>query len=243
MNIAAFISGPVIDIFNYGRDVKPLQYNKFFATNISGNRYVILSTTLTYVVSFVVTLKYLREVKVNDDNDNDNDNSISDSSQSNTYSKDIEMTVSPMVNNDNNTNENNEHTSPIHDDSRTASSTEEFNFYQLIIELCSSKTLARYAVFTLLLVNLKSVFRHLDATFPTYLLRTYGENFPKGLMYSINPLIIVFLTPLVGAFLQQYKHFDMIKYGGFVKAAAPFFLGIHHIHIMVSHFMIIIIII
>lgn len=40
MNVAAFISGPIIDACNYGRDPKPIQYNKFFATTLSGNRWV-----------------------------------------------------------------------------------------------------------------------------------------------------------------------------------------------------------
>lgn len=170
----------------------------------------------------------MREIKINDDN------SLSDcvpNGQCDAYTnnKDIEMTVSPMVNDNNKHNEdndikkNNEQSNNV--SSSNNSPTEEFTMHQVVAELCASKTLARYAVFVLLLVNLKAVFRHLDATFPTFLLRTYGSDFPKGLMYSINPAIIVFLTPLVGACLQKYKHFDMIKYGGFVTAAAPFFLA------------------
>lgn len=223
MNIAAFISGPVIDIFNYNRNPNPIQNNSMFATTISGNRYVILSTTLSYAISFIVAFKYTREIKMNDDD------SLSDyiTNTSISPNKDIEMTVSPMVGNNssNNIKDNDEHNTSINSNNNNNHNNEEFNLYQIIKDLCTSKTLARYAVFTLLLVNLKAVFRHLDATFPTYLLRTYGSNFPKGLMYSINPAIIVFLTPLVGALLQKYKHFDMIKYGGFVTASAPFFLA------------------
>jgi hypothetical protein len=37
--------------------------------------------------------------------------------------------------------------------------------------------------------------------------------------------MIVFLTPVVAAFTSKYKHFDMIKYGGYFSAISPFFLA------------------
>ncbi len=91
--------------------------------------------------------------------------------------------------------------------------------------LCTSATFWRYAALTLLLVNLHAVFRHLDATLPTYLVRIYGENVPKGLIYSINPFMIIFLTPLVAGVTSKYNHFNMIKYGGYVTGLSPFFLA------------------
>ena len=38
--------------------------------------------------------------------------------------------------------------------------------------------------------------------------------------------MIIFLTPLVAAYLGRYKHYDMIKYGGYITAIAPFFLAV-----------------
>ena len=78
---------------------------------------------------------------------------------------------------------------------------------------------------TLQLINLKTIFRHLDATLPTYLVRIFGNNVPKGIIYSINPFMIIFLTPLVSALTTSYAHFDMIKYGGYLTAISPFFLA------------------
>jgi hypothetical protein len=67
--------------------------------------------------------------------------------------------------------------------------------------------------------------RHLDATQPTYILRCFGENVPKGSLYAINPFMIILLTPLVAALTNNYDHFNMIKYGGYVAAASPLFLA------------------
>ena len=100
------------------------------------------------------------------------------------------------------------------------------NVLQMMKDLCSSLTFWRFVGFTLLLINLKAVFRHLDATFPTYLVRCFGSDVPKGTIYSINPFMIMFLTPLVAALTSQYAHYDMIKYGGYLTAVSPFFLAV-----------------
>ena len=97
---------------------------------------------------------------------------------------------------------------------------------KIVVEICSSTTFWRFTAFSLLLINLNAVFRHLDATLPTYLLRCFGTRVPKGTIYSINPFIIIFLAPVVSAWTSKYAHFDMIKYGGFITAVSPFFLAI-----------------
>ena len=100
-----------------------------------------------------------------------------------------------------------------------------FNPWNICSTLCMSTTLWRYSALTLLLVNLHAVFRHLDATLPTYLIRLYGDHVPKGMIYSINPFMIIFLTPIVAALTSKYNHFNMIKYGGYLTGLAPFFLA------------------
>lgn len=99
------------------------------------------------------------------------------------------------------------------------------NAWVVTKELLKSPTFWRFTAFTLLLVNLNAIFRHLDATLPTYMVRTFGQNVPKGIIYSINPFMIMFLTPVVAALTSKYAHYDMIKYGGYLSAASPFFLA------------------
>lgn len=43
-------------------------------------------------------------------------------------------------------------------------------------------------------------------------------------MYSINPFMIIFLVPIVGALTTHANHFDMIHLGGYVSALAPFWM-------------------
>lgn len=101
----------------------------------------------------------------------------------------------------------------------TAAATEEYevqseSLWVICGDLVYSSTFWRYAVLTLFLINLRTIFRHLDATLPTYLIRCFGPNYPKGMIYSINPFMIIWLTPVVSALTSQYAHYDMIKYGG-----------------------------
>ena len=118
-------------------------------------------------------------------------------------------------------------TTGLHDDdsratsraTTTAAATEEYevqseSLWVICGDLVYSATFWRYAVLTVFLINLRTIFRHLDATLPTYLIRCFGPNYPKGMIYSINPFMIIWLTPVVSALTSQYAHYDMIKYGG-----------------------------
>jgi hypothetical protein len=45
------------------------------------------------------------------------------------------------------------------------------------------------------------------------------------MIYSINPFMIIWVTPVVAAMTSKWPHYDMIKYGGYVSAISPFFLA------------------
>jgi dipeptide/tripeptide permease len=95
----------------------------------------------------------------------------------------------------------------------------------LIKQIFSSPTFWRFTALSLLLINLKTIFRHLDATLPTYLIRCFGPKIPKGTIYSINPFMIIFMTPVIAALTTEYAHFNMIKFGSYFTALSPFFLA------------------
>ena len=78
------------------------------------------------------------------------------------------------------------------------------------------------AVFTL---NLKQIFRHMDATFPKYAVRAFGCDAPFGSIYAINPAMIILGVPLVAAATPNVRHFDMIFRGGWITAISPFLLA------------------
>jgi len=84
----------------------------------------------------------------------------------------------------------------------------------------------RLSLFTFLLVGVRLVFRHLDATMPKYLVREFGPTAPYGLIYAINPFLIIFLVPFIGLATRGVRSFDMILYGSFVAAVSPFWICI-----------------
>jgi POT family proton-dependent oligopeptide transporter len=84
----------------------------------------------------------------------------------------------------------------------------------------------RFLLLVVLLVAVRLIFRHLDATLPKYLLRTHGEAVPYGLIYAINPALIIVLVPLVSAYTRHVPPLTMIKWGAAVAAASPFCLAL-----------------
>lgn len=125
---------------------------------------------------------------------------------------------------DDNHSSDNLDSSDINSKSRDINSSQE-SMPEIVSTLLCSITFWRFCMFTLFLINLKMIFRHLDATLPTYLVRCFGNSYPKGMIYSINPFMIIWVTPVVAAMTSKWPHYDMIKYGGYVSAISPFFLA------------------
>jgi hypothetical protein len=83
----------------------------------------------------------------------------------------------------------------------------------------------RFAAMSVICVNLKAAFRHLDATLPKYQLRAFGCAARVGAVYAINPATIVLLVPIVGALTTRRSHFSMIHAGAWVSALSPLWLA------------------
>lgn len=83
---------------------------------------------------------------------------------------------------------------------------------------------AKFVAMSLLTVNLKSIFRHLDATLPKFVTRSFGCAAPAGSLYAINPALIAILVPLAGAALSRVPAFDAIHWGGYASALAPLWI-------------------
>eukprot|EP00934_Nitzschia_sp_Nitz4_P003137 Nitzschia sp. Nitz4//scaffold1_size375055//139347//140861//NITZ4_000256-RA/size375055-processed-gene-0.131-mRNA-1//-1//CDS//3329540985//3127//frame0 len=98
------------------------------------------------------------------------------------------------------------------------------SFIQILSETCSSASFRRFLVVCLITLNVRMIFRHLDATLPKYMIREFGENVAKGTIYSINPALIIILVPLVTAATTNVHPLVMIHYGSYISAASVFFL-------------------
>ncbi|DBA82751.1 hypothetical protein WJX77_005919 [Trebouxia sp. C0004] len=95
-----------------------------------------------------------------------------------------------------------------------------------IKDLAVSREFRKYMAMCIITVNLKAIFRHLDATLPKYQVRSFGCDAPVGTVYSINPAMIMTLVPLVGAAATHYSHFDMIHYGSYFSALSPLWMAL-----------------
>lgn len=96
---------------------------------------------------------------------------------------------------------------------------------QILKETCASPSFRRFLAVCLIMLNVRMVFRHLDATLPKYMQREFGDNVPKGTIYSINPLMIIILVPLVQAATTNVDPLVMMHYGSYISAASVFFLA------------------
>ncbi|GAB4823238.1 hypothetical protein N2152v2_010284 [Parachlorella kessleri] len=125
----------------------------------------------------------------------------------------------------------------LHDDAQLSSSSSEHGSpskvklrgklaagLEAVKAVLASRGFWKYMCMCVFTVNLKSIFRHLDATLPKMQLRAFGCDTPIGLIYSINPAMIVLLVPVVGAMTTGFQHFDMIHLGGYISALSPFWI-------------------
>eukprot|EP00562_Extubocellulus_spinifer_P035344 CAMPEP_0178689216 /NCGR_PEP_ID=MMETSP0699-20121125/5418_1 /TAXON_ID=265572 /ORGANISM="Extubocellulus spinifer, Strain CCMP396" /LENGTH=557 /DNA_ID=CAMNT_0020334261 /DNA_START=167 /DNA_END=1841 /DNA_ORIENTATION=+ len=95
---------------------------------------------------------------------------------------------------------------------------------EILRETLSTKSFWRFLVVCLITLNVRMIFRHLDATLPKYMMREFGPDVAKGTIYAINPALIIILVPLVTAATTTVEPLVMIHYGAYVSALSVFFL-------------------
>jgi hypothetical protein len=192
MNVGTLLAGPVIDVLNISVPSTGIRigYRKW-----SGNRLVLVTSALSCLISFFVSVLWLR------------DSPIEDVTAASHRAENTEKQTRRL------------------DEERMNTLNRWRPCWNNYWSLIRSATLWRYAAVTLVLINLQAIFLYMDSILPTYLIRLHGNHIPKGMLFSINPLIIVSLTPIVAAVTSKYNHFDVIKYGGFITGMAPFLLA------------------
>jgi MFS family permease len=102
---------------------------------------------------------------------------------------------------------------------------EKASMIEIIRETMYSPSFWRFLLVVMVTLNVRMIFRHLDATLPKYMLREFGENVPKGTIYSINPFLIIILVPLITAYTTDTDPLIMIHHGCYISAASVFVLA------------------
>ena len=83
----------------------------------------------------------------------------------------------------------------------------------------------RFLLFVVLLVGVRFIFRHLDATFPKYMVRQFDRRTPFGTYLALNPLLVIVLLPFISAFTPRVSAFRMILGGSLISAVSAFALA------------------
>ena len=80
----------------------------------------------------------------------------------------------------------------------------------------------RMCLFSFCLLGARQIFRHFDATLPKVLLRQFGANSHFGALYSINPLIVAILAPIVNIIMPPIDVYAQMIVGSLFSSLSPF---------------------
>jgi dipeptide/tripeptide permease len=82
-----------------------------------------------------------------------------------------------------------------------------------------------FILFVALLTLVRLIFQHAHLTWPKYAIREFGQEFPFATYWSLNPLMIIFLTPVATAFTRKYPPYPVIVIGAMLSALSVFALA------------------
>lgn len=95
--------------------------------------------------------------------------------------------------------------------------------YDLMAKVFSEKYFWVFMGLIGLTVFVRFVFFHFHYTFPKYGLRVLGEDAKIGNIYGVlNPVLIIFLVPLVAYFTKSVKSFTMLLIGASISSLSCF---------------------
>ncbi|CEL95828.1 unnamed protein product [Vitrella brassicaformis CCMP3155] len=86
----------------------------------------------------------------------------------------------------------------------------------------------RFFLLVVLLLGVRIIYRHLDATFPKYMVREFGKDVMFGSIIAINPLCVAIVVPLLAPLNMRLHPLQMIIVGASLSALSPFLLAMGH---------------
>jgi MFS family permease len=95
-------------------------------------------------------------------------------------------------------------------------------------EVASDRLFWRFILFIGLISLVRMLFQHMHFTWPKYISRELGEEFPRSALWSLNSLLILGLAPLGTAITRNMKTLNVLLVGAFITACSPFVLCFGH---------------
>jgi len=204
MNVAALLSGPMVDFctvfYKGGVDEKDVGVNEW---RLTGYRLVVLSGIIANVIACVVSFT-VQEISVVEVLNNDEEKTQTEDC------RDSNVNVKPSP--------------PNRSRTKSFSPTKDGGL-KILKETLQNKNFWRFLAVCMIMLNIRMIFRHLDATLPKYMIREFGKDVAKGTIYSINPALIIILVPLITAATTDVDPLVMIHHGSYVSALSVFFLA------------------
>lgn len=251
MNISAIFSASAIDYFRFyvvslnNRSVNILNILIF---ELTPYRALFLSGACTTLVSFIICFSCLTNVtepesnlKVSENHSHSLDNGavVTNTNRStnlyNTETVNIHPRYSYNISRSTNTNDYNlDHTEENHrfisSENNNHPVIKQKNIkinpgpLEVIKEVTSQKSFWKFVCLIILLMGVRIVYRHLDATFPKYMVREFGKEVNYGSLIAINPFLVVIILPLFAPLSYIFSAYTQIMIGAFITSLSPFFL-------------------
>ena len=98
------------------------------------------------------------------------------------------------------------------------------NPMKILTEVMQDRQFFGFLLFVSLLVLVRLIFQHAHLTWPKYTLREVDKDFDFAGLWSLNPALVIVLTPFVTAFTKRLSAFWCIVTGSFISASSVFFL-------------------
>jgi dipeptide/tripeptide permease len=93
-------------------------------------------------------------------------------------------------------------------------------------EVLAEPAFWRFLAFVGLLTMVRLVFQHAHLTWPKYAIREFGETFPYATYWSLNPAMIVVLTPLATAVTRRWPVYPTIVAGALLSSVSIFAMAL-----------------
>jgi MFS family permease len=99
---------------------------------------------------------------------------------------------------------------------------------RIFIGLWRQPAFHKFLAFLALVVGVRLIFYHMHYTYPKFGIRELGPGSPIGQLWTLNPLLIIILVPIVGALTQRISAYRMVVVGSLVSALSVFFVAAPH---------------
>mmetsp|Transcript_21203 Transcript_21203/g.32018 ORF Transcript_21203/g.32018 Transcript_21203/m.32018 type:complete len:381 (+) Transcript_21203:165-1307(+) len=206
LNVAALLAGPIVDFCTISYNVKSDNTEEALWV-LTSYRLILLTGIVANVIAVLISFT-VREIKL-----------------------ECEYNSLMTATNESYLDDYGNH--PENEDGATDSASKIASFnpvrgsvWTILKETFAAKRFWRFLIVCLITSNVRMIFRHLDATLPTYLVREFGEKTPKGFIHAIQPAIIVVLVPIMTGATANIDPLVCIHFGTYVSAASVFPLAL-----------------